>query len=68
MSKISYVYPSCLEEMKTGDEYQIRFPVFKDVWHGWTLYNSNICDTKKRNLKYLIDQKRVRIIKREKDD
>lgn len=56
-------YPNNIEELKDGNEYQIQMPMSKK-WSQPKIYSSNICKTRKNNIMYLIEQIRLRILKK----
>jgi len=59
-----YIYPSDIRELKEGDNYQMRVKS-TDNWEVDYIYSSNICVSKKNYIKFLITNKRLRIIKDE---
>jgi len=58
---MTYKYPVLFEDIKDGDAIQIQFPL-TDRWGEEKVYDSNICDSKKERIKYLIEHKRIRIV------
>lgn len=53
-----------IDELKDGDEYQTKY-LMADYWSIPKIYSSNICQSKKEDLIYLINHNRVRVIKTE---
>lgn len=58
---MTYKYPTSIDELKDDDIIQIQFPL-TDRWGDEKIYDSNICDSKKDRVKYLIENKRLRIV------
>jgi len=59
----NYTIPETLEDMKHGDRYQIKYPIHPVHWGAERIYSSNICESKKEEIRSLIREKRIRIIK-----
>lgn len=55
-------YPNSIDELKDGDVYQVIIP-FLRTWSEEKIYNSNICNSKKKNLEHLIEDNHLIIIK-----
>jgi len=59
---MKYLIIKSIDELKNGDIYQKSYPMVKDLWSDDMRYNSNICDSKRKDLIHLIDNKRIRKI------
>lgn len=60
---MNYHYPNNIEELKDGDEYQIKIPMSSN-WSQNKTFSSNICYSKKLNIVYAIEKTNLRIIRK----
>ena len=58
---ITYKNPKSLDDLKAGDIYQIKYPLW-DKWTDQQTFYNNECRSRKETLIHLIDQNRVRIV------
>ena len=56
------IYPKSINELEDGDIIQIQYPL-TDRWSEEKIYDPNICEEKKVNVKYLIEKQRLRILR-----
>ena len=56
------IYPKSIKDIKDGDIIQVQYPL-TDRWSEEKIYDSKICEEKKVNVKYLIEKKRLRILR-----